>query len=285
VISVWAWFGARGAEVRQTDDFREVAEAVRHFAAGYGPRKVLLVCDIDNTLLAMDEALGSEQWFEWQKYLVEHEPRSPYLVAEDFPGLLKVQGVLYNLGRMHPPQGDLPSLIDGSQDLDVHTLVLTSRGPEYRVATERELRAAGYDFSRTALPVNELPAGRYLPYELAELRSNGLTPLDAVMLKLGEPRPVSYEKGVYMTAGQSKGAMLLALLAHAEVDIDAVIYVDDNARHVAHVLAAVDGRGMDIDAFHYTRESATIQQFQFSDKTKVNERWRNLDRTLQEMFD
>ena len=40
------------------------------------PEHVLLVLDIDNTLLAMNQDLGSDQWFEWQRYLLDHEPRS-----------------------------------------------------------------------------------------------------------------------------------------------------------------------------------------------------------------
>ena len=69
-------------------------------------------------------------------------------MAKDFAGLLEAQGMLYNLAKMHPPQKDLPAIIGRLQGLGIHTLVLTSRGPEFRVATERELRQNGYDFSR-----------------------------------------------------------------------------------------------------------------------------------------
>ena len=72
---------------------------------------MLLVLDLDNTLLAMDNSLGSDQWFEWQKYLLEHEPKSKSLVAESFAGLLEAQGLLYNLSHMHPPQENLPGMI------------------------------------------------------------------------------------------------------------------------------------------------------------------------------
>ena len=55
---------------------RDVAAAVEQFADQFGPEHVLLVLDIDNTLLAMNNDLGSDQWFEWQKYLLENEPKS-----------------------------------------------------------------------------------------------------------------------------------------------------------------------------------------------------------------
>src|SRR5688500_15980315 len=64
------------SEITATDDFRAVAAAVAKYAHEFGPDRVLLVLDIDNTLLAMDHDLGSDQWFEWQRYLLEHQPRS-----------------------------------------------------------------------------------------------------------------------------------------------------------------------------------------------------------------
>src|SRR5262249_8447825 len=152
-------------------------------------------------------------------------------VAEDFPGLLQAQGTLYNLSKMHPPQPDLPAIIGRTQGLGIKTLILTSRGPEYRVATEHALHDNGYDFARTELPVHDLPGGEYVPYDLNDLEADGLTKKDAAAFKLGEPRHVSYANGVFMTAGQPKGAMMLTMLKYAEPDIKAVVYVDDNIRH------------------------------------------------------
>ncbi len=64
----------------RTADFAEVGAAAEQYSHKLDPEQVLLVLDIDNTLLAMDTQLGSDQWFEWQKYLIDHEPSSKYLV-------------------------------------------------------------------------------------------------------------------------------------------------------------------------------------------------------------
>jgi hypothetical protein len=178
----------------------------------------------------------------------------------------------------------LPAIIGRVQGLGVHTLVLTSRGPEYRVATERELRENGYDFARSELPVRDLPGGDYLPYDLDDLDADGLTEKDAAAFKLEEPRRVSYADGIFMTAGQPKGAMLLTMLKYAEADVQAVVYADDNIRHVAFVFAAVAGRGKEITAYHYTREDKIVQRFQYGDKEDVTRRWKKLQRTLEEVF-
>jgi hypothetical protein len=272
------------SEVTATDDFQTVAAAVTRYAADVGPDRVLLVLDVDNTLLAMNHDLGSDQWFEWQRYLLDHQPRSDDLVVDSFAELLETQGLLYNVGRMHPPQRDLPTIMSRLQGRGIHTLVLTSRGPEFRFATERELRRNGYDFASTALPVRNLPGGTYLPYELDDLEADGLTQRDATAFGLGEPKPVTYENGIYMTAGQPKGAMLLAILHYADPDIRAVVYADDHIRHVAYVFAAVAGRGNEITGFHYTREEPRVKKFQYGDKEEVGRRWRKLSKSLEDAF-
>jgi hypothetical protein len=286
LIAGFGWVGvARASEITASNDFRDVAEAVTDYADEVGPEHTLLVLDIDNTLLAMNQDLGSDQWFEWQKYLLDHELRSKHLVADSFEGLLEAQGLLYNIGPMHPPQSDLPRIIRRLQNRGIHTLVLTSRGPEFRASTERELERNGYDFASTELPVETLPGGTYLPYDLKNLPADGLTQQDAAAFGLTEPRPVNYENGIYMTAGQPKGAMLLALLHHATPKIEAVVYADDHIRHVAYVFAAMASRDVEIKAVHYTREDARVKRFQYGDKEDVGRRWRKLTRTLDEVFE
>src|SRR5688500_8941506 len=46
---------ARSSEITASDDFRDVAAAVARYAEEFGPERVLLVLDIDNTLLAMNQ--------------------------------------------------------------------------------------------------------------------------------------------------------------------------------------------------------------------------------------
>ncbi|HEY3393625.1 MAG TPA: DUF2608 domain-containing protein [Lacipirellulaceae bacterium] len=284
VGSRWASV-ARSSEITASDDFRDVASVVARYADEFGPERVLLVLDIDNTLLAMNQDLGSDQWFEWQKYLLDHEPRSRHLVADSFNGLLAAQGMLFELGRMHPPQPDLPRIIRRLQQRGIHTLILTSRGPEFRPATERELMRNGYNFAATELPVAGLPGGSYLPYDLENLRGDGLAEKDIAAFELEDPEPVSYENGVFLTAGQPKGAMLLTILHYADADIRAVVYADDRIHHVAYVFAAMAGRNREVTAIRYTREEPRMKRFQYGDKEDVTRRWRKLNRVLDEVFE
>src|SRR5688572_5257239 len=85
-----AWLDAlHASEITATDDFQNVAAAVTRYADAVGSERVLLVLDIDNTLLAMNQDLGSDQWFEWQRFLLEHQPRSNDLVVDSFEELLE----------------------------------------------------------------------------------------------------------------------------------------------------------------------------------------------------
>jgi hypothetical protein len=271
-------------QLTDTNDFAEVGAAVVEYAHKFPPERVLLVLDLDNTLLAMDTPLGSDQWFEWQKYLLDHEPKSKFLVADSFTGLLEAQGLLYNLSHMHPPQENLPGMIRKLQELGVRTMVLTSRGPDFRPATERELRRNGYDFKSSALAAKNVQTGEFMPYNPEDPVKDGLTKAEIERFHLNKPRPITYENGIMMTAGQHKGAMLLTMLHDAANDIDAVVYDDDNIRHAANVYAAMLARGKEITAFQYTREEPNVRKFDFGSKKDVDARWRKLNGVLEEVL-
>jgi hypothetical protein len=172
--------------------------------------------------------------------------------------LLEVQGTLYNLGHMHPPQPDLPTIIAKLQGRGIRSIILTSRGPEFRVATERELKRCNYDIAATALAVRDVPGSSYLAYDPDNPEQDGLTAEEIRLFDLSSPRPVSYENGIFMTAGQHKGMMLLTLLHHAVADIQAIMYIDDNVRHVGNVFSAAVDRNIEVSSFHYQREDVRV---------------------------
>jgi hypothetical protein len=266
-------FAARASELLATKDFADAAKAVEGYVSKYGAEHVLLVLDIDNTVMSMDSDLGSDHWFEWQNYLLTNEPTSPHLVAKTFPGLLEAQGILYDRGKMHPTQPDEPQLIGNLQKLGAAAILLTSRGPEFQRATERELKRCSYDFAVSALPVHDVPPGAYIPYDPAQPEKSGLTPEEIKKYKLGPSRPVLYANGVFMTAGQHKGMLLLTLLNKSTRDIKAIVYVDDNVRHVGAVFSAAVARNIEVASFQYQHEDVRVQRFQYGDKADMDAEW------------
>ncbi len=292
-----AWLGlfataavAAASDFRETATFAPIVEQARSYADQYGGDRVLFVVDIDNTILAMDRLLGSDQWFEWQEYLLEHQPQSPQLVADDFGGLLQVQGILFATTGMHPPEAKQPIQVAAIQSLAIHTLVLTSRGDEYRAATIRELKRAGYGFGPTSPAIrlfaqngnmNYETCSRFMPYDIEYPAKYGLRKEEVDIFQLpGDPRPVSYGDGVLMTAGQHKGAMLLMFLYLVDHQYDAVLYVDDHSRHVSRVFDALVRRGIEVTTFHYTHEDDRVDQFAYGDKTRVTRQWQRIARGI-----
>jgi hypothetical protein len=276
VAIAWSAAGAAllAGEVRTTANLKDVADVVDRYVEEYGAEHVLLVMDIDNTILAMNQPLGSDQWFTWQDNLLKTNPRSRYLVADSFEGLLKAQGLMYELGLMHPPQRDAPAIVARLQDRGIYTLVLTSRGDEFRDATERELSRNGYDLSRSALAVKNVPGDAHMPYDPDDPAAAGLMPEEVATFQLGPPKPVSYAGGIYMTAGQNKGAMLLLLLPHALTEVKAIVFVDDHQKHVDRVYQAATGRHIEATVFRYHREDAKVRSFEHSGKWECIRHWR-----------
>jgi hypothetical protein len=266
--AVWA------SELQATKDFADAAAAANRYIDKYGAEHVLLALDIDNTIMSMDTDLGSDHWFEWQSYLLTNEPNSPHLVAKTFQGLLDAQDFLYKRNHMHATQATEPELIAQLQKRGIATILLTSRGPEFRGPTERELKRCGYDFRPTALKVRNVPDGKYLAFDPNNPEKDGLTEVEVTKYKLTEARPVSYENGIFMTAGQHKGMMLLTMLNDAVPDIKAIVYVDDNVRHVGNVFSAAVARNKEVSVFHFQHEDVRVQRFQYSDKREVAEAWR-----------
>ena len=260
-----------------TADFSRVVDKSKELVEKYSKENVLVVVDIDNTLLAMNQDLGSDQWFNWQIGLLKDNPRSPDLVATDLDGLLGVQGTLFSLSGMHPPEPMLPVQMAEIQKLGLTTVVLTSRGYGFRDATERELKRNGYDFGSTAPRIKEV-RGRFMPFDPARPVAHGLSAeiVDEIKSRL---QPVTYSGGIYMTAGQHKGYMLRTLLARMEPKkpFKAIVFVDDHKKHTARMHSAFENAPVQLVTFHYTRETGNVSNFNDSQKRHVVEDWRRLE--------
>jgi hypothetical protein len=219
----------------ETDDLAMVSDTALQLADRHGRDRVLVVFDIDNTLLAMEQGLGSDQWYYWQKDLAAGDPCSTLRVQD----LLKAQGALFYASAMRPTQPDAALQVRRLQDAGLTVIALTSRGPEFNLQTFRELRRNGISFWPSALP----PA-RGFP---------------ALFVPEGGKREALYQEGVFLTAGQHKGAMLKALLDKTGSASPAVIVLaDDKAENLQAVMETFKGSGTAVHAWRYSREDANV---------------------------
>ena len=219
----------------ETDDLATVTDSALQLADRYGRDQVLVVFDIDNTLLAMEQGLGSDQWYYWQKDLQKEDPCSGDLVSNRF----SVQGAVYFASAMRPTQPDAADQVRHLQDAGVSVIALTSRGPDYRLQTFRELRRNDISFWPGALPPKRGYPGSFIPE--------------------GGTRAALYEDGVFLTAGQHKGDMLRALLDKTGTGQPAVIVMaDDKAENLQSVMETFEGSGTAVQAWRYSREDANV---------------------------
>ena len=224
--------------VGTTDELQLVVELALDLARKYGNEKILVVFDIDNTLLAMEQDLGSDQWYHWQKDLETAEPCSDRLVSDR----LAVQGALYFASAMRPTQASAAAQVRRLQDAGLRAIALTARGSDYRLATFRELRRNGFSFWPTAWPPAAGYAEEFVPEDLQ--------------------RPVRYEDGVVFAAGQDKGLVLQDLLQRSGEQAPLLIVMaDDKQDNLQAVMKAFSWTSTKVQAWRYTREDENVAAF------------------------
>lgn len=222
----------------ETDDLAMVSDWAIRMAKDHGAENVMVVFDIDNTLLAMEQGLGSDQWYYWQKDLEKQEPCSPQLLDDLFPAL----GAIFHSSAMRATQPDASIQVRRVQDAGITTIALTSRGTDYRFQTFRELRRQGISFWPTAVSPQRGWTEPFVP-------DNGM-------------RPVLYEDGVFLTTGQHKGQMMKALLEKTETEWPGIIVMaDDKAENLAAMMETFTGTGTWVHAWRYTAEDGEVEAF------------------------
>lgn len=246
---------------KETANLADVTTNVIDLAERAGPKNVLVVFDIDNTLLAMEQGLGADQWYVWQKELSTNDKCS----LQNVGNRLAVQGALYFASAMRPTQEDAASQVRAIQQTGVAVIALTSRGADYRLQTFRELRRSGYNFSHWAIG----PAGGY---------SESFVPVENGRLS-------RYEDGVFLTAGQHKGQMLNALLQKTTTDMPAVIVIiDDKQKNLDDVIETFSALEIPVHAWRYSAEDENVNNF---DSELANSQWQSIEnalRRIQEVF-
>jgi hypothetical protein len=201
-------------------------------------KNILVVFDIDNTLLAMEQGLGSDRWYEWQKDLSKNDPCNPHYVGDRFA----VQGALYFASAMRSTQEDGADQVRAIQDQGLKVIALTSRGMDFQLQTFRELRRNNFSFSYAAIG----PAGGSIE----------------AFVPVADGRLSLYEDGVFLTAGQHKGQMLFALLEKTATRMPAVIVmVDDKQKNLDAVKETFSALNIPVHAWRYTGEDENVSEF------------------------
>lgn len=245
---------AADAGRHQTPEFAAVRAIMDEALAAAGdPSQVLVVFDIDNTILATDDDLAGEHWFLWQSEMIKAGNFDDGAVAKTLDELLVVQGWLYTIGRMHAVEPRIPDDVKQLASRGTRFMALTSRNPEIRDVTLRELAKNGFDLGASAPGPSGGYAGPFVPEAGA--------------------KPVIFERGVMLTSGQNKGVMLRALLAKTGATFSDIVFVDDRPHHLEGVQAAFADRPERVRTVRYVHELPRVEAFHAGDKAEVKGQW------------
>jgi hypothetical protein len=242
---------------KKTSDLADVTADTMKLIEVAGKEGLLVVFDIDNTLLAMEQGLGSDQWYDWQKHLSESDQCNPSNVGERFA----VQGALYFVSAMRLTQEDGAKQVKTIQDQGVPVIALTSRGMDYRLQTFRELRRNGLGFSYSAIGPEGGIAEPFVP--------------------VADGRLSLYEDGVFLTAGQHKGQMLYSLLQKTVTPLPRVIVmIDDKQKNLDAVKETFSALNIPVHAWRYTGEDKNVKAF---NTEQADTQWNALEDALRQI--
>jgi hypothetical protein len=245
----------------ETTDIGVFAQDAISTARKVGLDQTLVVFDIDNTLLAMEQGLGADQWYEWQKELANEDPCHTQAVSDR----LAIQGSLFFASAMRPTQPDAAALLRSIQDAGITVIALTSRGVDFRLSTFRELRRNGFDFRRNAIGPEEGWDETFIP-------DHGT-------------RPARYEDGVFLTTGQHKGAMLNDLLDKSNTPLpSAILMLDDKQSNLDAVVETFSALGVPVRAWRYSGEDENVTNFSPDAAYEMLEEVLPAMRTIQDVF-
>jgi len=247
--------------VKETNKFADVASKVSELTAK--GEKPLIVIDIDNTLLTSTSDLGGDIWYQWQRGKLDVKPSAEDKVDCLFQDSI---GLLYELVPQKLIEEKTPVTVKSWQDKGLTVFALTSRSPNYRAATEREMVRNGFDMTTTALKEKgseELPVYKAKP-----------------------KRDLTYINGIMMTTGMNKGTMLDFVLDKTGQKFDSIVFIDDSKKNVVNMEKAYkDDKSVDMTIFHYTKvehdriaaNGAVLTQAQAD---KMASDWKELNVTL-----
>lgn len=256
----------RPIKQEEVTSFSAIVEDVNRLNDKYGESNVLIVLDIDNTLLTSSVDIGGDIWYQWQREKLPIKPDDSQKVSCLFEDSI---GLLYELLPMNLTETALPSVIEEWQSGQNTVFALTSRAPKYRAATERELSNNGINFESSALS----PIGEGAPVYRETIN-----------------RELSYMKGVMMTSGMNKGEMLDYILEKTGRSFDALVFVDDSGKNIINVFEKYKNRNdIDRNIYHYvniekSREAEFGAVLTESQATKMADEWVELNKTLNSIF-
>ncbi|OGN63567.1 MAG: hypothetical protein A3E80_05710 [Chlamydiae bacterium RIFCSPHIGHO2_12_FULL_49_9] len=181
-----------------------------------------LILDIDNTILAVSQMLGSEEWF--------HHLRDKY--SEIMPRDQALQKALSeweavrHFTKMELIEPEIADLIGQLQREGCCVMGLTAQNMTLMNRTYHQLKGEGVDLSLAAPSLKDC---------FFEMEGHG----------------VFYRKGICFTSGKAKGEAFFRFCEEIKSFPKRIVFVDDKRGNVTDLKAASEKRGIDFVGLRY----------------------------------
>lgn len=195
-------------------------------------KNVLVVFDIDNTLLCPDTDLGSDQWFSSELSIRMKQGKELVAAVDD---ILPVYIHIQRYAHIIPTESSLEHDILHIQSIAHSTMCLTARSSGLIDITLNQLAASGLNFPQPHWMKN-FPLQ---PYDHAG----------------------HLAEGIIFVGNNDKGSCLLAYLNHHGHQPDMVIFVDDKFSNVRSVVSALETSGIPSIGLRYAGCDKRVEAF------------------------
>jgi len=202
---------------------------------------VLVIFDIDDTLLEAKRFVGSNKWYLWQrgKKNVFDDKNMPLSVKkeEKFNCIAGTLGTLFDLGGTNKTQENADEILSELQQYNL--LILTSRSIGFRGPTERELKKNNFNLAKSHLMEKNI--GLTYVFDDGDRASD-----------------VTYQHGIVMSSGLNKGLVLHDLLDKLNKSYKSIYFIDDSLKNITQMQQVWEKSETNVSIFHYTKVDQRI---------------------------
>ena len=222
------------ASVAHIDTMGAFVDQVYKIVEHYKPEDVLIIFDIDNTLLRRRNMVGSD---EWVADLLQQKIREGLTVQEACYMILPLYcHVLYHM-TMECVEQETALLVNALQRSGFSTVCVTARSLLIAEQTLQQLRENNLSFLNT---------------------------VGYVSFDIHTSTPAIHKDGVVFAGAQSKGSMIVQFIEKLDHKPKVVIFLDDKLEHVEKVARIMSESNIEFHGFRYSYCDKNLTAFDTS---------------------